>query len=408
MLGIVENLHESFNRDDNFGSIENLLARHEEERLNSINVIVSENRMSDRALAPLNSDIQSRYAASFYSGTKPAQEIIHTTTELAKKVFDASFANISPISGNMSLLAVVFALTKTGDKVGRVPPFFPGGGYPLNYEMFDREPLPLPFSEENWQLDLEKTLEVLQEHKPPLVVLGSSIVTYPMPVKEVAEAVHAYGGIVAYDGSHSLGLIAGHQYQDPLREGADILLGSTHKTFPGPQGGIILTNDQELHHKVEELSNLAPLNGPTLICNPHLARIASTGIVLEETQWDFYAERIVENARIIAKVFREMGVPVQGLDATNYPEFTYCHQVITRFSIKEGIRMRNKLHQHRINVDGFVRIGTSEITRLGFHGDSTKQLANILAHLLTDQEHLMPDMDEQITHLIETYRKVVL
>jgi len=408
MLGITENLHENYKSGDVVGSIEHQLERHNKQRQQALNLIVSENRMSARALAPLSSDIQSRYAASFYAGTEPAQEIIFTVNELAKKVFHAKFSNIYPISGNMSLLAVVFALTKSQDYVGRVPPFFPGGGYPLNYETFERKPLSLPFSESNWQIDLNKTLELLEQYKPPLVVLGSSIVTYPMPVKEVAALVHQYGGIVAYDGSHSLGLIAGGQYQDPLREGADVLLGSTHKTFPGPQGGIILTNDGELHKRIEQLANLAPLNGPTLICNPHLARIASTGIVLEETAWHEYASQVVKNARTIARIFQEQDVPVHGLEAKNFPESTYCHQVITKFPIKESLKFRNKLHKRRINVDGFGRIGTSEITRLDFKDKECKQLGNILVHLLKNNESELTDIDEQINHLIESHRTVVI
>lgn len=385
-------------------TIEDLLEHHDTERLHAINLIVSENRMSKRALAPLSSDIQSRYAASFYAGTGPAQDIISKVTEKAKEVFGAKYANLAPISGNMALLSAVFSLTKTQDYVGRVPPFFPGGGYPLNYEIFDRQSLPLPFSESTWQLDLPKTLKILKKHKPPLVVLGSSIVTYPMPIKEVAELVHEYGGIVAYDGSHSLGLIAGGQYQDPLREGADLLLGSTHKTFPGPQGGIILTNNKDVHKKIEELANFTPLNGPTLICNPHLARIASTGIVLEETPWNEYALQVVNNARTIARIFREEGIPVHGIEAKNFSEPTYCHQVITNYPIKEAIKLRDRLHKYHINVDGFVRIGTSEITRLGFKEKDCRTLAKILVRILKDE----PVDTNEIDRLIETHATVVL
>ncbi|MFG2320889.1 hypothetical protein ACGFTA_38465, partial [Streptomyces tendae] len=126
-------------------------------------------------------------------------------TRLACEVFGARYANLSPISGNVSLLAAVFALSGTGDPVGRVPPFFPGGGYPLDYAAFDRRSLPLPFSDEDWQIDLDAAVSLLRAERPPLVVLGSSIVTYPMPVREISEVVHSYGGLVAYDGSHSLG-----------------------------------------------------------------------------------------------------------------------------------------------------------------------------------------------------------
>ena len=389
-------------------TIEAILEKHDTTRLNALNLIVSENRMSPRALMPLSSDIQSRYAASFYAGTSPAQEIVAAVAESASKVFGAKHANLAAVSGNMCLLALVFGLTKVGDLVGRVPPFFPGGGYPFNYEVFDRRSLPLPFSESDWQLDLPRTLELLKEKRPPLVVLGSSIVMYPFPVRDVADVVHEYGGLVAYDGSHSLGLIAGGQYQDPLAEGADLLFGSTHKTFPGPQGGIILTNDEDVHNRVELLANFRPLNGPTLVCNPHLARIASTGIVLEETRWEPYARQVVENARTIAGVLHEHGVPLHGASTERYSELTYCHQVITGYERRDSMRMRNHLAHHRINVDAFLRIGTAEITRLGFEADECTQLGYILARLLQDEDEDNAQIDREIDLLIESHRTVVL
>jgi glycine hydroxymethyltransferase len=395
-------------RDRSDSTIEVLLEKHDRLRLDSLNLIVSENRMSARARAPLSSDIQSRYAASFYAGTTPAQEIVAAVTESASRVFRADHVNLAPVSGNMCLLAVLFALTDVGDGVGRVPPFFPGGGYPFNYEVFDRKPLPLPFSESDWQLDLPKTLDLLEEARPPLVILGSSIVTYPMPVQEVSEIVHGYGGLVAYDGSHSLGLIAGGQYQDPLREGADLLFGSTHKTFPGPQGGMILTNDPEIHRRVELLANFRPLKGPTLVCNPHLARIASTGIVLQETQWEIYARQVIENARTIAGVLHREGVPLHGTSAAGYSELTYCHQVITGYNQRDSARLRNHLARHRINVDAFVRLGTAEITRLGFRAEQCTELGQILAFLLQHEQDETSAIDRRIDRLIDSHRLVVL
>jgi glycine hydroxymethyltransferase len=398
--------------DDAPTTIDALLARHDVTRLDAINLIVSENRMSDRARAPLASDIGSRYAADFYAGTAPAQEIISAVADAARRVFGAAHVNLAPVSGNMSLLAVVFGLTEVGDQIGRVPPFFPGGGYPFNYDVFDRRPLPLPFSEADWQLDLPATIELLQWERPPLVVLGSSIVTYPMPVAEVAEVVHGYGGLVAYDGSHTLGLIAGGQYQDPLREGADLLFGSTHKTFPGPQGGIVLTNDAGVHERVELLANLRPLSSPTLVCNPHLPSIASTGIVLEEPPWEDYARQVVANARTIAGVLRDRGVPLHGAKTTHYPELTYCHQVITGFERRDSARLRNRLARHRVNADAFLRFGTAEITRLGFDAEACTELADILAHLLLDEhdggDDTSPDIDRRIERLIAAHPTVVL
>ena len=393
---------------DGVRTIESILARHEESRLAAINLIVSENRMSERARAPLSSDIRSRYAASFYAGTEAAQELVGYVSAQAARLFGARHVNLAPISGNMCLLAVLHGLTRVGDGVGRVPPFFPGGGYPFNYEAFDRVSVPLAFSERDWQLDLERTVTLLRQKRPPLVVLGSSIVTYPMPVREIAEVVHSYGGVVAYDGSHSLGLIAGGQYQDPLAEGADLLFGSTHKTFPGPQGGIILTNDDDIGRRVELLANFRPLKGPTLVCNPHLARIASTGIVIDETDWTRYAAQVVTNAQTMANVLREEGISLHGASAAGYPELTYCHQVVTGFERSDSGRLRNHLARHRVNVDAFLRLGTAEITRLGYGSAEAGELARVIASLLHHEGADLTLLDKRIDDLVAAHRTVVL
>jgi glycine hydroxymethyltransferase len=389
-------------------NIKDLINQHNDVRKNAINLIVSENIMSKDALAALSSDLASRYAAPFYAGTDISQQIVSVTENKAKALFGTDYVNISPISGSASLMAVVFALTSPGDKVGRVPPFFPGGGYPFNYEVFDRVSLPLPFSDEEWQLDLEATLELLEREKPKLVILGASIFTFPMPVQEVADLVHSYGGILAYDGSHSMGLIVGKQYQDPLKEGADILFGSTHKTFPGPQGGIIVTNNRELHEKIEVVSNFTPLNGPTMICNPHLARIASLGIVLDEVPWERYAEQVVKNSRAFANTLNAKGYEMRGQTTNRFSEFSYCHQVLPKLDRQLGQGYRDKLKQHNIHVDGFMRVGTAEITRLGYEEDECTRISEIMAEIVSSNQEVIPSLRNEIIEMNARHQEIVM
>ncbi|HBF30125.1 aminotransferase class V-fold PLP-dependent enzyme [Rhizobium sp.] len=389
-------------------NIKDLINQHNDVRKNAINLIVSENIMSKDALAALSSDLASRYAAPFYAGTDISQQIVSVTENKAKALFGTDYVNISPISGSASLMAVVFALTSPGDKVGRVPPFFPGGGYPFNYEVFDRVSLPLPFSDEEWQLDLGATLELLEREKPKLVILGASIFTFPMPVQEVADLVHSYGGIIAYDGSHSMGLIVGKQYQDPLEEGADILFGSTHKTFPGPQGGIIVTNNRELHEKIEVVSNFTPLNGPTMICNPHLARIASLGIVLDEVPWERYAEQVVKNSRAFANTLNAKGYEMRGQSTSRFSEFSYCHQVLPKLDRQLGQGYRDKLKHHNIHVDGFMRVGTAEITRLGYEEDECTRISEIMAEIVTSNQEVIPSLRHEIIEMNARHQEIVM
>lgn len=389
-------------------SIIELVKGHTDIRRQAINMIVSENRLSDAASEVLASDLASRYAAPFYAGTSISQEIMSQTTAKAQRLFKVKHVNLSPISGSNSLMAVVFALTNPDDKVGRVPPFFPGGGYPFNYEVFHRVSLPLPFSDENWQLDVPATLELLSKEQPKLVILGASIYTRPMPVKEVAEVVHSYGGILAYDSSHSLGLTAGGQYQDPLGEGADLIFGSTHKTFPGPQGGIILTNSDELNDRIDVVSNFTPLNGPTMICNPHLARIASMGIVIDEVPWEQYAAQIVENSRAFSDALIDNGFEMRGQSSTNFKHLTYCHQVLPKLEREQGIAHRDKLAKHGIHVDGFMRIGTAEITRLGYTAEDCTHLGNLMSQIVLSDKAILPELKEEIGKINASHQTIIM
>jgi len=105
-------------------------------------------------------------------------------------------------------------------------------------------------------------------------MLGASLILFPQPVRALAECVHEYGGYVAYDGSDVLGVIAGKQFQDPVREGADVLVGSTHKTFFGPMGELILSNREDLMREINQgVSH-------RFLYNPHLNRIAALGVAL--------------------------------------------------------------------------------------------------------------------------------
>ncbi|MCG3252508.1 MAG: serine hydroxymethyltransferase, partial [Candidatus Heimdallarchaeota archaeon] len=222
-----------------------LLENHKIFRKDSINLIASENYASPFVRAILSSDLGNRYSSDYYGGTKFIQQIINKTESFIRELFDADYAIVSPLSGNMCDLALILGLTKSGNKIMSVEAG-DSGGYPINYEFFNRKYLPFHFSKENMNILVEESIEAIKKLKPKLVIFGSSFFPFPHPVKEITQEFEKRKTIhFAFDGSHVLGLIAGKQFQDPLREGSPILVGSTHKSFPGPQGGLIVTNDME-------------------------------------------------------------------------------------------------------------------------------------------------------------------
>jgi glycine hydroxymethyltransferase len=127
-----------------------------------------------------------------------------------------------------------------------------------------------PFDADKMNIDPDAMKKDILEKKPKIILLGGSLFLFPHPVKEAREAADEVGAKVMYDGAHVLGLIAGGQFQDPLREGADLMAGSTHKTFPGPQGGIILCKE-ELKDEIDDAVF------PGVVSNHHLHHLACSG-----------------------------------------------------------------------------------------------------------------------------------
>ncbi len=299
---------------------------------NGLPMIASENIVSPRVQEMLVTDLHGRYAEGlpgkrYYQGCKPFDEIEALGIELAQDVFGARFANIQSTSGTNSNLAVLKALTKPGDKITAVSTADGGHISHANMGAVGMRGLDLhtyPWLVEDMQIDIDAAVKMIHEVKPKLALFGQSMILFPTPMKEVAEAAKDVGAHVMYDGAHVLGLIAGGQFQDPLREGADVLTGSSHKTFPGPQGGFVLSDSDD--GKFQRRLNSGVF--PGVCSNYHLHHMAGKVVALAEFQayGRDYARDIVANAQALAASLASRGFDVLG-EARSY---TQSHQVVTR------------------------------------------------------------------------------
>jgi glycine hydroxymethyltransferase len=359
--------------------LRDIAARHEQWRARCINLIPSENVTSKLARRMLASDFGHRYfwQDPWYAGQKFTEQVEQVAVEAAKRLFDVEYANVRPLSGHMALMAVLMGLLKPGDTVVVSHP--DNGGYPLNLQT--RFPLQLhyfPYQSNRYVMDAEGAADLVERVQPRLVVFGASIFLFPHPVRQVANVARRAGATVVYDGSHVLGLIAGRQFQDPFGEGADILLGSTHKTLPGPQGGMILVQKAgELADRVD--ATLRP--PPVLVDNFHMNRVAALAATLAELiQFGTaYARQVVRNAQVLASSLHDEGVRLVRAEQG----FTASHQVLLDVAdLDEGVRVRNRLEQADIIADAGVRLGTQEVTRRGMKEPEMGAVASLIADRL--------------------------
>lgn len=359
-------------------TIKELVERHEKLRKNGINLVASENRVSDDVKNALSSDLVGRYHSDYYGGTEPARDILDRTEGLAKKLFGVKHALIKLLSGNLCDLNVLFSFTDPGDQIAMMD--YVNGGYPLGLEKFDRKRVSLPVKKGTYEIDVEEAGKVYRKNDVKLTILGSSYIPFPHPVKEIkgfAEK-HCEEHVLVFDGSHVLGLIATGAFQDPIGEGADVLIGSTHKSFYGPQGGIILTDSDEYVEIMRRYIEIDLETGIGLIDNPHANRIAALGAAVEEMLKDHgYGERIVENAKELAGALEESGVPMR----FSQKGYTESHQIFLDMDEQETMKFCKRLEKENIFIDITGRIGLAEVTHIGLEPKDMHPIAEKISDI---------------------------
>ena len=203
----------------------------------------------------------------YYQGTQYIDRLETMAREELLALARCRQADVRPISGNAANTAIALGYLRAGDPIivnstprrtatsATTPSASSAGasrGAASSLNLGSDNAIPLhylPLSEDHYHVDVPKSLDLIERTAPRLVVLGKSLFLFPEPVRELAAVCREKGIPILYDGAHVLGLILGGQFQDPWREGATWVTASTHKTFPGPQRGVILADLDEADEK---------------------------------------------------------------------------------------------------------------------------------------------------------------
>jgi len=368
----------------------------------TINLIASENVMSPLARRVFDSDFMHRYAEGtvghrMYEGTGLVDVAEQTCIDLLKALSGAEYSDVRPISGAVANLAVFYAFAKPGDSVMSLNVM---SGAHISYREFGSAGCrglnitDIPFDKDEMNIDVARFSEVARKVKPKIITLGGSLFLFPSPVKEVRKIADEIGALVHYDGAHVFGLILGGRFQNPLAEEAHIFSASTHKTLPGPQGGVVLTNDETMFKALEKAIY------PGLVSNHHLHRLPSLAITLAEMMafGKEYAEQIVRNAKALGKALHGHGFKV----LCAHRGFTESHQIAVDVAAYGGgdkvsktlaaaniISNKNLLPLDDLkNVDNpsGIRLGTQEVTRRGMKEKDMQTIAEFIKRLVVDEE----------------------
>jgi aminomethyltransferase len=250
-----------------------------------------------------------------------------------------------------------------------------------------------PVLEENpYQIDLKQTEEYLHLHRPEMIILGKSMFLYREPLAELRRMVSQLKvrPWIVYDMAHVLGLIGPH-FQQPFEEGADLVTGSTHKTFFGTQRGVIGSNFDESTPYYDLWQAINRRTFPGSVSNHHLGTLLGLLLATYEMNAfaDTYQKQIIANAKSFARALRNCGLQVEGDPKIDYTE---THQVILRVGYARGPEIARRLEKNNIIVnyqalpddEGFsassgLRMGVQEMTRFGMKERNFQDLAGYLA-----------------------------
>jgi glycine/serine hydroxymethyltransferase len=258
-----------------------------------------------------------------------------------------------------------------------------------------------------YKTDAAKMADLVRKNRPTLIVFGKSMFLHPEPIKELRaclDTIPDYRPLVMYDGAHVLGIL-GSLFQDPLAEGAQIVTGSTHKTFFGPQRGIIASKMPEGAPSKKLWTEIVARTFPGSTSNHHLGtQLAMLAATIEMNAFkDAYQAQVLSNARAFAKSCAAHGIPVEGGEAEGY---TRTHQVIVRltaFGDAKEIASRLEANNVITNYQALpgdetfyrpsgIRMGVQEMTRFGMKEPDFDRLAGFIADVILKKKTVAADV----------------
>lgn len=314
--------------------------------------------------------------------------LVESAEHVLAKRFSAAGANLSPISGIHAMMCILASATVAGDTVLTLSSRA-GGHYATRHilRLFGRIPLDIPYDHENNDIDFSKTAELVKQSQSKAIYLDPA---YSLGNTDVAKLRQAVGDdvLIIYDASHTLGLMMGGVYPNPIASGVDIICANTHKTLPGPHKGIIIYKDKRLQTKIDTILK------DGMYSSVHTGSLIALAITILEMDvyGERYAKQIVANANSLGKHLESLGLH---LIKSTQGVYTGTHQLhLLTKDIGPYVELYERLYDANIAVafdkpgifhyGEFIRIGVQEITRRGAKEDDMKCLARMIQNVLTN------------------------
>lgn len=377
---------------------ENLIGE-ETRQKEGLELIPSENYVSRAVKEAMASSLTNKYSEGYpgkryYGGQEFTDTVERIAIDRAKKLFNASFANVQPLGGANANVAMYFALLEPGDTVLGMDLSHGGHlthGHPVTYlaKLFNfvRYHMKDP---ETGEIDYDALLATAKRERPKIVLAGFSAYSRELDWKRMSDIAHEVGALAVADVAHIAGLIAGGAAKNPFDQNFDLMTTTTHKTLRGPRGGLILTRESEDLAKKVDKAVFPGLQG-----GPHMHQIAAKAVAFGEAlrpSFKTYAAQVVQNARAMAEVFQKEGVRLIGGGTDNhliladvYGSLGVTGQEAETRLDEAGMTLNKNMiagdSRKPMDPSG-IRFGTPAITTRGFTKADAAHVATLMLQVL--------------------------
>lgn len=391
------------------------IKQEEQRQREGINLIASENFASDQILEIAGSVLTNKYTEGYpkrryYSGCFVYDDIERIAIQRFKKLFGAEHANVQPHSGSQANAAVYLATLDPGDTILSMNLACGGHlshGHTMNWTSQIYNIVSYGVDRNTLLIDYDEVEALALKHKPKLIIAGASAYSQEIDFKRFAAIAKKVGALFMADIAHIAGLVATGLHQSPFPE-ADIVTMTTHKTFRGPRGGVIMTNDKKLGKKIDKMI-IPGYQGGALM--NHVAGKATACLEAMDDSFKVYQQQVVKNAQAMAQRFEELGYKVLAGGTVNHlflidvmPTGLNGREVE---KILESIGIyvnRNAIpydSQPPLRPSG-IRIGTPAITTLGAQESGVLQIVEIIDQAIKYHEDslVLEGLAQQVINLM--------
>ena len=378
-----------------FSSIE----KEKKRQQNTIELIASENFVSQNVLKAQGSILTNKYAEGYpgkryYGGCTFVDEVERMAIDYACKLFGVRFANVQPHSGSSANMAVYRALLKKGDKVLSMS-LEEGGhlthGHNLSFSGADYKFIHYSVEKETNQINYDEVRSLAMKEKPKLILAGASAYSRKIDFAEFRDIARACGAYLMVDMAHIAGIVAAGLHQNPCKY-ADVVTSTTHKTLRGPRGGLILTNNEQIITKINKTVFPGIQGGPLM----HV--IAAKAVCFAEAMTDEFIEyqkNVIKNAKVLCDTLKMEGFRIITNGTDN-------HLILV--DVKTSKNLTGKEAEEILDEIG-IRLGTAAMTTRGFTQNDFKEVGKIIATCLSnnDDERILEDLKKRVKKLLEKH-----